>query len=284
MSLEKVSCILKDGDRNGYGVAAINIFNYESIAWVIQVAEEERVPVIIQFYPGFTKLIPISTVAAITKDLISTVKVPIGLHLDHSHSFEQALAGARYGFQSIMIDGSALNFQENVNLTREVVKAAHALGIEVEAELGHVGSGNNPDDFLDSHNFTSPQDALEFIELTKVDALAISVGNGHGQYIKTPSLDFDRINEVNKLIDTHLVLHGCSDIPVNQLQKSVQLGMNKFNIATEYNRAIYNSLQTRFKDSENKGYMYGSLLLVEAEVKEFIRDKIKILNPKGYRF
>jgi ketose-bisphosphate aldolase len=283
MALEKVSTILKDADVHGYGVAAFNIFNYETITWAVQSAEEEGVPILIQFYPGFQKYIPLSSVAGITKDLASRVKVPIGLHLDHSNTFELALSGIKSGFPSIMIDGSTLSFEQNAEITRQVVQAAHAMGVEVEAELGHVGSGSILDDLTNSDHFTSPEQAAQFIEITCADSLAISIGNGHGQYIKTPSLDFQRLEEINSAVQVPLVLHGGSDIPDEQMQKAISLGINKLNIATEYNRAFYNALKTNIESlNYNKGYVYERLNAIEPEIRNFLRNKIRMLNPKGY--
>ncbi len=283
MAIEKVSTILKDAVKNSYGVAAFNIFNYETISWAIKAAQEERMPVIIQFYPGFDRFIPMGVVAAITKELAAKVDIPVGLHLDHSNNFEDAIRGAHCGFPSIMIDGSRLDFEENVKLTSQVVKAAHEMGVEVEAELGHVGSGNNLDDFTNSSHFTDPADAVKFVERTGADSLAISVGNGHGNYVSTPSLDFSRIEQIHRSIDIPLVMHGGSGIPDEQLQRAISCGMSKFNIATEYNRSFYDAVKEHMDKGQGQGYMYGCLNQVEEQVKAFIKDKIRTLNPNSYR-
>lgn len=283
MPIEKVSTILKDAQKNGCGIAAFNIFNYETISWAIKAAHEERMPIIIQFYPGFERFIPMSVVTAITKEWASKTDIPVGLHLDHSNNYEDAIRGAYCGFPSIMIDGSKLDFDENVKLTSQVVKAAHEMGVEVEAELGHVGSGNNLDDFTNSSYFTDPLDAIRFVESTGADSLAISVGNGHGHYVSTPSLDFSRIKEIHRSISIPLVMHGGSDIPSDQLQQSIFCGMSKFNIATEYNRKFYNTVKRYMERSQGQGYMYRCLNQAEAQVKGFIKDKIRTLNPNSYR-
>lgn len=282
MPIEKVSTILKDAQKNEYGVAAFNIFNYETIAWVIQAAQEERIPVIIQFYPGFQKFIPMKVVASITKELAAKVDIPVGLHLDHSNNYEDAIRGAHSGFPSIMIDGSMLDFDKNVELTRRVVETAHEMGVEVEAELGHVGSGSNLEDFTDDTHFTDPGQAAKFVEMTEVDTLAIAVGNGHGPYIATPSLDFDRIRQIHKATNIPLVMHGGSDIPDDQLQESIRCGMSKFNIATEYNRAFYRTAKQHMESGNDRGYMYGCLNQIEDQVKEYIKNKIRVLNPNSY--
>ncbi|HZJ58015.1 MAG TPA: class II fructose-bisphosphate aldolase [Clostridia bacterium] len=283
MPIERTSVILKDAEKHGYGVAAFNIFNYETIAWAIQAAEEERIPVIIQFYPGFDRFIPMEVVTAATKALAAKASIPVGLHLDHSNKYEDAIRGAECGFTSIMIDGSTLDFDENADLTKRVVDTAHKMGVEVEAELGHVGSGNNIDDFTNSSHFTDPEDAIRFIEITNADSLAVSVGNGHGHYVATPSLDFDRIQDIHDSISVPIVMHGGSDIPDDQIQRSIACGMSKFNIATEYNRSFYNAMKKCMEEDQGHGYMFRCLAQAENEVKEFLKAKLRVLNPKSYR-
>ena len=283
MPLERTSTILKDGEKNGYGVAAFNIFNYETIAWAIQAAEEERIPVIIQFYPGFDRYMPMEVVTAVTKELAAKASIPVGLHLDHSNKYEDAIKGAESGFSSIMIDGSTLSFEENAELTKRVVDTAHKMGVEVEAELGHVGSGNNLDDFTNTSLFTDPDDAARFIEITGADSLAVAVGNGHGPYVATPSLDFDRIQKIHESIPVPLVMHGGSDIPDDQLKRSIECGMSKFNIATEYNRSFYNAMKKCMEEDQTQGNIFRCLAQAEKEVKEFIKAKLRVLNPKSYR-
>ena len=150
MPLVKVNELLHHATENGYGVAAVNVFNYETIKWVAEAANRERIPVIIQFYPGFDKYIALKHVAAIAKDFAENSSVPIGVHLDHSAGYEIAVSGVRDGFPSVMVDGSALPYEENMALTAAVVKTAAVFGVDVEAELGHVGSGANLDDIVNS--------------------------------------------------------------------------------------------------------------------------------------
>ncbi len=282
MPVEKTSDILRDAGRNGYGVAAFNVFNYESIAWAIQAAEEEGIPVIIQFYPGFDEYIPLSTVAAAVKDLARSAKIPVGLHLDHSFSYEQALSGIRHGFLSVMIDGSRLSFEDNVDLTSQVVKAAHALGVEVEGEIGCVGSGSRLDDFKKSDFFTDPEEARLFVERTQVDSLAVSIGNAHGYYAADPSLDIGRLKRIKGMVEVPLVLHGGTGIPDEQMVEAVQAGINKVNIATEYLRVFYDSLKQVMEENKER-HMYGCMKKASTAVKEFIKGRLRILNPLGFK-
>jgi len=285
MAIEKVSTILKDAAKHGYGVPAINVFNYETIKWAIQAAQEERYPIIIQFYPGLDSYIPLSVVSGIAKDLAARSSTPVGIHLDHSVSFEQAVSGIKCGFPSVMVDGSSLDFEKNAALTAQVVKTARVFGIEVEGELGHVGSGGNMDDFKNPNNFTSVEEAVRFVEITEVDSLAVSVGNAHGAYIATPRLDFDRMRALRSAVSGSLVMHGCSDIPAEQLQEAVKIGFSKFNIATEYLRAfnheLFNGVDEKVKSMNNAIATFSS---IEAATKEFVRNKIRLLNLSGFKF
>lgn len=284
MPLVKVNDLLQHATENRYGVAAVNVFNYETIKWVAEAANQERVPVIIQFYPGFEKYIPLKFVADIAKHFAEESDVPIGVHLDHSAGYEIAVGGIRAGFPSVMVDGSALPFEENVRLTAAVTKASAVFGVDVEAELGHVGSGANLDDIVNSDHYTNVDQAVEFVERTGCGSLAVAVGNAHGAYVQTPNLDFDRIAALRKALPIPLVLHGCSDIPSVQLQESVRLGMSKFNIATEYFRACYHGIAECVDKDAPNGQFMNLMVDVAGEAVEFLRSKMKLLNPNGFSF
>ena len=280
MSLVKTKDILKHATENRYGVAAINVINFETIKYAIKAAEMERVPIIIQFFPGFDTHIPVSHVAWIAKDLAKKATVPVGVHLDHSAGFDIALNGIKGGFPSVMVDGSSLPYEENVQLTKEVVKAAQVFDVDIEAELGHVGVGANEEDMDNSDLFTNPDQAVDFIERTHCDSLAIAVGHAHGAYIKQPNLDFDRIREIRSKVDIPLVLHGCSGIPDEQMKEAVNLGMSKFNVATEYFNSMYQGILDLTKDEKTNGI---SLLMdLEEPMVSFVRSKIRLLNPNKY--
>ena len=208
MSLVKVNELLQHATEHHYGVAAINTINYETISCAIAAAEAERVPVIIQFYPGFGQYIPLSHIAYMAKDLARKASVPVAVHLDHSASYEIAVGGIRDGFPSVMVDGSARPFEENLAMTKAVVETAAVFGVDVEAELGHVGNAQILDDLTNADHLTDPDKAVEFVEKTGCGSLAIAVGNAHGNYIQTPNLNFDRIRELRKAVSIPLVLHG----------------------------------------------------------------------------
>ena len=265
MSLVKVNELLQHATEHHYGVAAINTINYETISCAIAAAEAERVPVIIQFYPGFDQYIPLSHIAYMAKDLARKASVPVAVHLDHSASYEIAVGGIRDGFPSVMVDGSARPFEENLAMTKAVVETAAVFGVDVEAELGHVGNAQILDDLTNADHLTDPDKAVEFVERTGCGSLAIAVGNAHGNYIQTPNLNFDRIRELRKAVSIPLVLHGCSGIPDEQMQEAVNLGLSKFNIATEYFAAMYRSLDQGIETSGHDGN--GVQLLFTARIR-----------------
>ncbi len=282
MPLAKVNQVLQHATENHYGVAAVNVFNYETVKWVAEAANREKIPVIIQLYPGFEKYIALKHVAAFARDFAENSPIPIAVHLDHSASYEIAVGGIKAGFPSIMVDGSALPYEENVEVTSAVVRTAAVFGVDVEAELGHVGSGANLDDIVNSDHYTNVDQAVEFVERTGCGSLAVAVGNAHGAYVQTPNLDFDRIAALRKAVKVPLVLHGCSDIPHDQLQESVRLGMSKFNIATEYFRACTKSVVEQASKGEVKGNFVGLLEAASEDAIEFVRGKMRLLNPNKF--
>ncbi|HJB91729.1 MAG TPA: class II fructose-bisphosphate aldolase [Candidatus Eisenbergiella merdigallinarum] len=283
MPLTKVKDLLVHAQEHGYGVPAINVFDYNSIKFAAMAAEEARMPLIIQYFPGFDVHAPLADIRDIAVAFARRAAVPIAVHLDHSRSFEIAVSGLGAGFPSVMVDGSALPYEENVSLTAEVARCAHAMGVDVEAELGHVGVGMNLEDMTDAARFTDPDQAVDFVSRTGADSLAIAVGNAHGNYIRTPELDFDRIRKLREVLDIPLVMHGGSDIPDDQLARAVRCGMSKFNIATEYQRAFYNNMKEFFADGSNAGAYFKALRAIERPCIDFVKSKIDVLNPDGYR-
>ena len=283
MSLAKVKDLLIHAQEHGYGIPAINVFDYNSIKFAAMAAEEAKMPLIIQYFPGFDVHAPLVDIRNIAVAFARRASVPIAVHLDHSRSFEIAVSGLGAGFPSVMVDGSALPYEENVSLTAEVTRCAHAMGVDVEAELGHVGVGMNLEDMTNTDHFTNPDQAVDFVSRTGVDSLAIAVGNAHGNYIRTPELDFDRICKLREVLNIPLVMHGGSDIPNDQLARAVRCGMSKFNIATEYQRAFYNNMKEFFADESNSGAYFKALRAIERPCIEFVKSKIDILNPDHYQ-
>ncbi|MDI9242956.1 class II fructose-bisphosphate aldolase [Fusibacillus kribbianus] len=278
MALEKVSSILKMADEANTSAIAFNCNDYTMAYSVAAVAEELNKPVIIMLYPAdsFQKnCCNISGFAATVRELADKVKVPIGLHLDHCSDFDYILNAIKCGFSSVMYDGSMLPVEENIRLTRRVVDAAHALGADVEAELGHVGFAAQSD----QHNldlYTRPEVAAKFCEETKVDSVAVAIGSAHGVYLETPKLDLERLDEINAATDTPLVLHGGSGIPNDQLEQAFRRGINKFNVGTEYFQLYLDSIREFCSQNPDKGSVLDLPMFVQEKLKAYLRVKMQL--------
>lgn len=281
--LVKVNELLKDATENRYGVPAINVIDIATVHYAVLAAEREHMPIIVQYYPGYKDYAPLSAIAGAARYYAERASVPIAVHQDHSQGYEIALEGIRDGFPSVMVDGSSLPFEDNVALTKSIVDVANVFNVDIEAELGHVGMGSNAADFDTDDFYTKPELAVEFVERTGCGSLAIAVGNAHGPYIKVPKLDFDRIKACREAVDIPLVMHGCSDIPGDQLQKAVNLGMSKFNIATEYFRAMYRSLEKDIKAGKHDGDGVSLMFGIKDDCIDFVASKIRLLNPNHYQ-
>ena len=280
MALEKAVDILKYADREKKCVIGFDAYNLETIKWVIDTAEEEQIPVIVMIYPGDKKITPLSTFAAITRDLAGKVQVPVGLMLDHGPDFTTTMEAVKGGFSSMMIDTSHLPFEENVQKTAEVVKTCHALGIDVEGELGHVGIAANEEDYKNADNFTPVNKAVEFIERTGVDILAISIGTAHGSYVSAPELDLERLEKINEATDIPLVLHGGTGVPEDQLKAAFARGINKLNYATGYKLKLYEVAKQIMDSGEIRPRMSDLMLAMEQPMHDFLREIMRLAWPK----
>lgn len=226
--------ILDRANEENYCVAAPNVFNFETIKAVFQAAVEENSPLIIdinQFV--FTKYTNGEYLPMIIRKMAEEVNIPVALNLDHGKDFDAIVKAIRAHFSSIMIDASEFSFDENVRRTKEAVKMAKAVGISVEAEIGHVGFGKEYTDSDPSKLFTDPKEAENFIEFTGVDALAIAIGTAHGEYSGTPKIDFQRLKEIKDKCKLPLVLHGGSGTGDENLARAAKSGINKVNLFTD---------------------------------------------------
>ena len=257
MAFEKCIDIIKHAQRSNTSVFAVNCFDYNTVKGVIYAAEEPATPVLVQLFPGHAsqwKVTSIEGFAAITKQLASEVKTPIGLHLDHCYTYEEIRRAADAGFTSVMFDGSELSLEENAQKTKVIADEMHARGIAVEGEIGHVGLAAE-DAGSDLDLYTKPEAAKQFYEESGVDLLAIAIGNAHGFYKGTPHLDIDRLDAIHAATEgLALVLHGGSGIPDDQLEVAFSRGINKFNYGTNYLWTYYKALAGFVKDHEKEDY------------------------------
>lgn len=222
--------ILRKSREGAYGVIAPNINNETTARAAIEVAAELDAPVVLDVIYGVTP--DIHLLAREVTYLAERVDVPVALNLDHGGTFEQAVDAIRAGFSSIMVDRSSKPYEENVAEVAELVRIAHAAGLSVEAELGHVGVGANYE--VDGVTaLTEPDQAADYVARTGIDALAIAIGTAHGPYKGTPHIDFDRLAECYRAVDVPLVLHGGSGSGDENLARAAREGITKINVGTD---------------------------------------------------
>ncbi|MFA5880638.1 MAG: class II fructose-1,6-bisphosphate aldolase [Eubacteriales bacterium] len=282
MSLVPISDLLKKAEEGGYAVGAFNCNNMEIVQAIIAAAEAERSPVIMQASQGAIKYAGIEYITALANIAAENASVPVALHLDHGTSFEQVMMCIRKGFSSVMIDGSKLPFEENIELTNRVIAVARAVGVSVEAELGKIG-GTEDDIYVNQRDalFTKPEEAKEFVERTGVDALAVAIGTAHGQYKGIPELDFPRLEKIRSLVNIPIVLHGSSGVPDEAIAKAIKLGVRKVNIDTNIREAFVQGARDVLNKDAKEIDPRKMLGPARAAAIEIIREKIRLFGSSG---
>lgn len=231
--LVTLSEILKDAEERKYGVGLFNMLNLEMARGIIEAAEEERSPLILGVAEVHLPLIPFEYAALIMNDIAKKATVPVCLHFDHGISFDKIRAAVDAGFSSVMYDGSALPYEENIKNSLEISRMAHAKGVSVEAELGHVGGGEGGTDDGIEEMYTKVEQVIDFNRRAEIDALAVAIGTAHGKYKTKPVLDINRLAEIYAVSDKPLVLHGGSGLSDDDFRNTIANGIRKINICTE---------------------------------------------------
>ena len=275
--------ILDVANENNFAIPAFNISDWAMFNGVMDISEQKAAPVIIAIHPD--------EVSHITTDLIAAMhsrahrsSVPVAIHWDHGGSYEQIITAIKAGFTSVMIDASLLPFDENVALTRKVVDAAHAVGIQVEGELGTIGANDSYGESGAAEIiYTNPEDAVRFVEETGVDSLAIAIGTSHGLYPsdKNPELRHDLLEQIKAAVGIPLVLHGGSSNPDAELRRAVELGVNKINISSDIKVSYHNRMReilgTDQRLREPNAIQPGALEAMKATAAE----KIELFGADG---
>ncbi len=274
--------ILQKAHQENYAVGAFNTNNLESTKAMIQAAEEEKSPIIIQTSQSAIKYAGLEEIAMIVRQLAEKASVPVALHLDHGTDWDVVMQCLRHGWTSVMFDGSKYDFKENIAITKQIVDIAHPMGVSVEAELGKIG-GVEDHVVVDEKDatMTDPDEAVEFVEKTGVDYLAIAVGTAHGVYKGTPKLDFDRIDTIKKRLQIPIVLHGASGIAVEDIQKAVSLGVNKINIDTELRQAFQQAMHKVVKETPD---LYDPRKMLKPTIeamKAIVQGKMRTFGSSG---
>lgn len=227
--------------KNRNALLATNYYNFETLKGVLVAAKNYGCPLILQLTASSINYMGLENAVALGRSALSFYQVEGWIHLDHGGSIELVEQCLKAGFDSVMIDGSELPIEQNMEVTRQVVELAKAYDANVEAELGYIAKLGQSSEKV---AYTNPEDARSFVENTKVNALAVAIGTAHGFYKEAPKLDFDRLSEIEQVTDAALVLHGSSGVPVPDVRKSISLGICKVNLATEIKNIFMKTLQS----------------------------------------
>lgn len=276
MALVNSLDLMLEAKQKHFAIPAFNVDNLESVMAVTEAVKELKTPVIIQTIPRTLNYGGISTYPAMINALMAESKVDYCIHLDHGGDLEIAKKCVKAGYSSVMIDGSALPFEDNMRITSEVVSFMKPKGISVEGELGSIGGKEEGDKILQS-KYTEVLEAAEFVKRTKVDTLAIGVGTAHGLYKGIPKINIDRIKEISNAIQTPLVLHGATGLDDKIILRCIENGICKINYATELRLAFTNSVR---KFLENDREVFDPKIYLRKavdDIKHAVIKKIKLL-------
>ncbi len=270
--LANLNDVLIPAKKQGYAVGLFNTVNAELAYGVFAAAEALRSPIIV----GTAEvLLPYGELEELSYLLLPMAKkatVPVVLHFDHGTTLDNTVKAIELGFSSVMFDRSDRPFEENLREVAELTKYAHKKGVTVEAELGHVGTGD------DLGFLTDPDSALEFATKTEVDALAVSIGTVHGPYLKKPCLDLELLEKIASSVDVPLVLHGGSGLSDEQFRDCIKRGISKVNIFTDINRAASRAAYENYKDGCG---ITDVIPAMRQAVKSATEEKIKIFGSFG---
>jgi len=275
--------VLKKADAGRYAVGAFNCNDLMDLQAIAQAAEAEKAPAIMMASSSAVKFAGAGYLVAMYGVAAKNSGVPLFLQLDHGTKIELVEHVLRAGFNSIMFDGSKLPYQENVRLTKEVVKMAHARGVPVEGELGRL-VGTEDDITVEEREaaFTDPALASDFVEKTGVDVLAISIGTAHGFYKGEPKLDFERLEKIDKAVDAPLVLHGGTGVPDESIRRAISLGINKLNVGTQLKYAYTQAVRKTVAELTEKDFDFRRFLTAAREaLVEVVREKIRLAGSSG---
>ena len=253
MALANMIDILKKADEGNYAVGAFNVANMEMIMGAIKAAEDLSSPIIIQVAEGRLEYSPLDLIGPMMIAAAKKAKVDVVVNLDHGSKMENIKKALELGFTSVMIDGSKLPLEKNIELTKNVIEEANKYGVPVEAEVGRV-CGSEDSSKAVSILYTDIEDAKKFVKETNVSTLAVAIGNAHGIYQGEPNLNFEVLENINEEIEIPLVLHGGSGITEEDFRKCARTGIRKINIATSTFNSVNNEAKNLYKEDIDTNY------------------------------
>ena len=274
--------IYAKAEKGGYAVGGYETYWLESVQVFMDAAEEAKSPILIQVTPVRLEHFGIDYFSAAAKAAAAKAKIPVAIHLDHGFEFEDIVKAIRYGFTSVMIDGSAYSLEENIALTKRVVEIAHPVGVSVEAELGKVGGKERGVTIEDARKFlTDPEEARIFVKETRVDSLAVSIGNASGFYKEAPVLELERLRRIKESVKIPLVLHGGTGISESAIKQVIKLGIRKINIATLLKSTFVKGIKAALAGNPDIINPRKILDPAKEDVKKIIMETFKMLDCTG---
>ncbi len=279
MDIASTKEMLLDAKKRKYAIPAFNIHNLETMQGVLEAANELNSPVIIATTPGTVSYAGADYLIAMAKVAARRYNIPIALHLDHCSDIDILKGCIEAGYKSVMIDASLKDYEENIRITKEAVAFAQSYNVTVEAELGLV-SGQEEERKVDEKDnvLTDPFMAVDFVEKTKIDSLAVAIGTAHGVYRAEPKLDFERLTKINSVVTIPLVLHGASGVPAKSVIRAIENGICKVNIATELKMPFANAIKEYFQKNPDASDPRYYLVPAKEALKKVAIEKIQICN------
>ncbi|MBV7390920.1 ketose-bisphosphate aldolase [Enterococcus sp. ALS3] len=274
--------LLKVAKENKFAVPAFNICSYDMLKAIMEEVEAQNSPVIIEIHPDEIAYLNDEFVASV-RAYAHNSKVPVVIHMDHGGSIYDVMRAIRNGYTSVMIDASTASYEDNKVLTKQVVELAHKVNVSVEAELGTIGDNGSAEGGSANIIFTDPAQAVDFVEETGIDTLAVAIGTAHGLYPKDkkPELNIELLKELNQKIDIPFVLHGGSGNPDNEVSEAVKYGVAKVNLSSDLKSVFFAEIHKVL--NENPGMFEPNQVYISPneKVKEVVRHKLGVLNTLG---
>ena len=276
MPLVKMCDLLTKAKKEGYAVGSFSVANMEMVLGVLKAVEETKSPAIIQIAEVRLNHSPLELIGPLMVAAAKNCSMPVAVHFDHGKTEEKIRQALEIGFTSVMFDGSHLPFEENASQTAKIKRLAAEYGADCEGEIGCVGGSEDGSEDI-AINCTSPVQAAEFHRLTGVDALAVAIGNAHGNYKQAPKLRFDILEQTASAVDAPLVLHGGTGILPDDFRKCISLGIHKINIAT----ATFDRVELSARNAYENGKIKGYYDLQSAEVEGAYRNALEHIEIFG---
>ena len=280
MALVKMKDLLKRAEEKNIGCGAFSVGNMEMVKGAIRAAEELNTPIILQIAEVRLKNSPLHLMGPMMVQAAKEAKVDVAVHLDHGLTFETIDKALEFGFTSVMLDASTLPFEENIAKVKTVVEKARKYGATVEAELGLVGGS---EDGSCDHGIrcTDPDDAVVYARETGIDALAVAIGNAHGNYPVAPTLAFDVLEKIHEKVDIPLVLHGTSGVPDDAVRECIRRGICKVNYATDLRIAFSNGVKEYLAENPDVFDPKKYCAVGREKVKEYVMSKMLVCGSNG---